>query len=199
MLSALSLVTLATSALAAPLLAREYSDAQPVDTCNLQLNQSVTTQIRHSVDTRSAWVPQQDDNGTFTGLEVSTLSSINPPNYYWTVAPSDKLNGTHTIQLNNQTSPICASGAGSGTNSTLVDFVDCDSDYALWNITCERCTGTFGGECEFSPVYRAKPDDPTDQCVSVPHEQYGAAYLKTCNLFVSPPNYEQLFFFGSKQ
>jgi hypothetical protein len=66
-----------------------------------------------------------------------------------------------------------------------------------WDITCEVCNPTYGGECQLAPTHlKAPTDTETALCASVPSEQYGALYLKDCNLFVSPPNYEQLFYFG---
>jgi hypothetical protein len=63
-------LSLLPAAFAAPFSRRNYSNATAVETCSLALNQSVTSQIRHSIDTRSAWVPQQNDDGEYTTIEV---------------------------------------------------------------------------------------------------------------------------------
>jgi hypothetical protein len=112
-------LSLLPAALAAPLSRRNYSNATVVETCSLALNQSVTSQIRHSIDTRSAWVPQQNDDGEYTTVEVvrsfsfcfstldsgndadlscqqTTLGTMDPNPTPFTIFPTD--NGKHKIQ-----------------------------------------------------------------------------------------------------
>ncbi|GAA6015184.1 hypothetical protein JCM10207_003633 [Rhodosporidiobolus poonsookiae] len=200
-LTAAALVLL-PAVLAAPLARRNGSAPS---TCRLELNQTMTTQIRHSIDTRSAWVPIENDKGENVSVQVNTLSTTSYVPFYWNVVPA--ANGTHKVQLAANTTQ-CVSGSGTGQNATLANFVSCDSEEALFDITCTTCTPTLGGDCHFTPhvdrrMYIMKrggnpaPTIPT-LCATVPSEQYGDMTFEECQEFTTPPQYEQLFYFGQR-
>jgi hypothetical protein len=69
---------------------------------------------------------------------------------------------------------------------------------AQWDITCEECSPIDGNICNFSPSYYFDNSTTAPLCASVPSDQYGELYLKDCHEFVSPPDYEQLFYFGTR-
>ncbi|GAA5869317.1 hypothetical protein JCM8547_008643 [Rhodosporidiobolus lusitaniae] len=194
--SVVLLLPVFAAALSAPLTPRQST----VDTCVLQLDAPVTSQIRHSIDTRSRWTPwRRNVEGEYESIAVNTFTADPNAPAFWVVEPVDTFPGKHKVRLNNDTirTPLCASGSGSGSNSTVVNFVDCSSDYALWTITCETCQSSYGGECQFAAQYRVDSDKTSPQmCASVPSEQDGDLFIKKCNTFTEPRNYEQLFYFG---
>ncbi|GAA6038733.1 hypothetical protein JCM8097_002370 [Rhodosporidiobolus ruineniae] len=194
-----TLSALATASVAAPLTARA---ADPLPRCNLDFNHTVTTQIyRSDQDTSAAWVPVNNVGQAVavnfnapSAVEVHNISSINSPQY-WDIVPVES--GVQKVRAHNYPS-LCASGSGSGNDSSLVNFVDCNDDYALWSITCLSCDTYSGLNCQFSPLHRASnATDPstTNLCATPPADkQPGALGLETCTELVPPIDPLQVFY-----
>ncbi|GAA5883969.1 hypothetical protein JCM6882_002086 [Rhodosporidiobolus microsporus] len=179
----IALAAVLPASFAAPLVARQ----EATEVCTLQLNATTETQIRRSIeDTRAGWIPIKE-NDYPTGVMVSMISTTTSVPNYWNVIPA--ANETHKLQLR-QTPALCASGAGNGSNSTLVNLVDCDSEDSLWKITCQRCQPGFGGECQFHPASRP------ELCATPPGEQYGEIELVTCDEPTTPLPPAQFFSLG---
>ncbi|GAA6038745.1 hypothetical protein JCM8097_002378 [Rhodosporidiobolus ruineniae] len=195
------------AALAAPLVARQ--ETSPADTCYAAFNETVSGQINRSEeDTRAGWVPVDADgnaiatsdeygNITTTGnapasVQVITLSTTGPNPVHWDIVPA--ADGKQKIRAHNYPS-LCASGSGSGDDASIVNFVDCDSDYALWTFNCLRCGPTLAASCEFAPVVRAN-GETSSVCATPDTEQYGALYLRECDAITIPVRPSQLWATG---
>ncbi|BGP20577.1 hypothetical protein JCM10213_003838 [Rhodosporidiobolus nylandii] len=191
----LSLLAVTPAAFAAPLLAERNSNLP--STCPLQLNRTINTQIRRALeDTRAAWVPVAEGGVNVTAT-VTTLSSISPPDNYWSVVPLEQATATnqavpHLVQLAANTSQ-CLSAAGTGGNATQVDFVCCEREAAKWSVICERCQNGFGGECEFAAWPRGTGHD---SCATPNPTQGGPIELTSCEPFFNSSLPAQKFSLG---
>ncbi|GAA5905978.1 hypothetical protein JCM6882_009087 [Rhodosporidiobolus microsporus] len=129
-------------AFTAPLSPRQDSAA----TCTLQLNQTFTGTIVPALeDLRSRWTPLTED-----GKVVS--ATVNSYGYaedaFFNIVPTDS---GHKIQPASDPS-LCAAFVDAGVSPIQLSMVDCDSEDALWSITCTECQVTGGDRCQLHPT-----------------------------------------------
>ncbi|GAA6038709.1 hypothetical protein JCM8097_002358 [Rhodosporidiobolus ruineniae] len=202
----LAALPLLPTAISAPVQGFAYPPPDSLPSlCTLHLNQSIQTNIFYTADQRYGWLPQNLDSYPIDVL-ASNLGDFAEPQPQWTVYHTPP-EGAHKIVLT-EYEAVCASGSGTGGNSTRISFVDCDSEYALWKITCNFCTPSFGGACHLRPVFRSSssassdgPEPCEDLCATAPVGEYGptgdSVYLAECQPFEKPPEeWNQLWSLG---
>ncbi|GAA5883967.1 hypothetical protein JCM6882_002085 [Rhodosporidiobolus microsporus] len=191
----LPLLSLLASASAIPLTRRQDSTQE---TCTPHFNETLSTQIGSRFDLRFAWVPynssQRYDPETPEQINISSLRSLTPLVDLWNIIGT--ADGSHKVQLATNTS-LCASGSGAGGNSTQLDYVNCESDLASWDLTCTSCDAAAALNCQFSPVYRKQADAAgATVCAHVSGGDTGVLTLAECEAFTEELSNQQFFSLG---